>query len=165
MFNLFKKDKTPKPITIIGKYEGSHPEIPNSVLNASLRCDEHGVDLSFNKGQWALARHFDWSEIEGFDFDFGNERRVSGKETSAARVVAFGLAGAAVKKKKYDSGFYVQNVLYTKSGNVELILEKHYTNTGDMATTATNLESMSHTSKSTKFKKYVLSKLNLESSK
>ena len=51
------------------------------------------------------------------------------------------------------------------AGNVELILEKHYTNTGDMATTATNFESMSHTSKSTKFKKYVLSKLNLESSK
>lgn len=163
MFGLLKKDKTPKPITIIGKYEGSHPELPNSVLNASLRCDEHGVDLSFNKGQWALARHFDWSEIEGFDF--GNERCVSSKETSAARVVAFGLAGAAVKKKKYDSGFYIQNILYTKSGNVELVLEKHYTNTGDMATTATNLESMSHTSKSTKFKKYIISKLNSESSK
>lgn len=96
---------------------------------------------------------------------FGNERRVSGKETSAARVVAFGLAGAAVKKKKYDSGFYIQNILYTKSGNVELVLEKRYTNTGDMATTATSLESMSHTSKSTKFKKCVLSKLNSESSK
>ena len=111
MFSLFKKDKTPKPITIIGKYEGSHPELPGSVLNASLRCDEHGVDLSFNKGQWALARHFDWSEIEGFDFDFGNERRVSGKETSAARVVAFGLAGASVKTKKYDRMSYTQKAV------------------------------------------------------
>lgn len=165
MFGLFKKNKAPKPITIIGKYEGCHPEFPDSVLNASLKCDEDGVDLSFNKGQWTLAKHFNWSEIEGFDFDFGNERRVSGKETSAARVVAFGLAGAAVKKKKYDSGFYIQNILYTKSGNVELVLEKHYSNTGDMATTATSLESMSHTSKSTKFKKYVLARLDSESAK
>lgn len=100
MFGLLKKNKTPKPITIIGKYEGSHPELPNSVLNASFRCDEHGVDLSFNKGQWALARHFDWSEIEGFDFDFGNERRVSGKETSAARAVAFGSCWGGRKEEK-----------------------------------------------------------------
>jgi hypothetical protein len=95
-FGLFKNNKEPKPITITGKYEGSHPKFSHSVFNANPKCDEDGVDLSFNKG-----RRF----------------------------------------------------------------EKHYSNTDSMETTATSLESMSHTSKSTKFKKCVLARLSLEPAK
>lgn len=131
-FGLFKNNKEPKPITIIGKYEGSHPEFSHSAFNASLKCDEDSVDLSFNKGPRVFTKH---------------------------------LAGVAVKKKKYDSGFYIQNIICTKNGNLELALERHYSNTGYMETTATCFESMSHTSKSTKFKKCVLSRLALEPAK
>ena len=130
-FGLFKNNKEPKPITIIGKYEGSHPKFSHSVFNTNPKCDEDGVDLSFNKGRRFLAKH---------------------------------LAGAAVKKKKYDSGFYIQNTICTKNDNVEL-LEKRYSNTEPMETTVTSLENISHASKSTKFKKCVLARLSLEPAK
>lgn len=88
-FGLFKNNKEPKPITIIGKYEGSHLKFSHSVFNANPKCDEDGV-----------------------------------------------------------------------------VLEKHYSsNTDSMETTATSLESMSHASKSTRFKKCVLARLALEPAK
>ena len=43
---------------------------------------------------------------------------------SATRVVAFGVVGAMAKKKTYEDYFLVHNVLYTKSGNIDLILER-----------------------------------------
>ena len=91
-FGLFKNNKEPKPITIIGKYEGSHPKFSHSVFNANPKYDEDSVDLSFNKG-------------------------------------------------------------------------RRFENTCPMETTATSLESMSHASKSTKFKKSVLARLALEPAK
>ena len=56
-FGLFKNNKEPKLITIIGKYEGSHPKFSHSVFNANPKCDEDGVDLSFNKGR-RFEKHY-----------------------------------------------------------------------------------------------------------
>lgn len=44
-FGLFKNNKEPEPITIIGEYEVSHPKFSHSVFNANPKCDEDGVVL------------------------------------------------------------------------------------------------------------------------
>lgn len=163
MFGLFKK-KTKKlqPIIIYGEYSGSHPDFPNSVLHASLKCDENGVDLNFNKGAWEVAKRFEYSEIEGFNFDFGSDSTLKDSRVSTARVVTFGVAGAMAKKKTYEDSFFVHNILYTKNGNIELLLERTNKVTSDISKTAANLELLSCQRNSAKFKKFVLDKLSPE---
>lgn len=154
MFRIFKKkEKKPKPVTIYGRYDGSHPDFPTPVLAASLTCDETGVTLSFDKGGWSPVKHFKWEDLDGFDFNTNSGRDLTDSRVSATRVVAFGVVGAMAKKKTYEDYFLVHNVLYTKSGNIDLILERVSKITGDASKTAAGLDRTANFNKSSKFKK------------
>lgn len=153
MFRLNQKQEN--SVTVNGKYTGSLNILPEQVIKASLRATAEGVDLIFDKGLEKVAKHFDWEEVEGFDFNSKNSKS-SHRETSVSRTVAFGLAGYAAKKKKSDISFGLIMILYTTSGNIELVAGRSYQNLGDIGTTAAGIEQLTLKSKCKKFKKFII---------
>lgn len=162
MFNLFSKSAKPiKPKTISGEYTGSHPELPNSFLKSELVASETGIDLYSVIGKEKnLEKHFDWSEIKGFDNQTSNSQREVSSRITATRAVAFGVASAAMKKKKFDTVFSIRNLLYTTTGNIEIILEKIYENQGGTMSDLASLEANSQIMLSNKFKKIINKKIS-----
>lgn len=93
MFNLFKK-KEKLPLLASGEYNGTYNPIKDNVLSAELAFDHNGVAFSFNKGiKKDIVRSFDWSEVEGFDFN----------------------------SKKEDKTVVFRTILYLKDGQITLV--------------------------------------------
>jgi hypothetical protein len=93
MFNLFKK-KEKLPLRASGEYNGTYNPIKDSVLSAELLFDHDSVTFLFDKGvKKDVIRRFDWSEVEGFDFN----------------------------SKKEDKTVVFRTILYLKDGQITLI--------------------------------------------
>lgn len=92
MLNLFKK-KEKLPLLASGEYNGTYNPVKDSVLSAELAFDHNGVTFSFNKGiKKDIVLSFDWSEVEGFDFN----------------------------SKKEDKTVVFRTILYLKDGQITL---------------------------------------------
>lgn len=93
MFNLFKK-KEKLPLRASGEYNGTYNPIKDSVLSAELLFDHDSVTFLFDKGvKKDVIRRFDWSEVEGFDFN----------------------------SKKEDKTVVFRTILYLKDGQITLV--------------------------------------------
>ena len=93
MFNLFRK-KEKLPLRASGEYNGTYNPIKDSVLSAELLFDHDSVTFLFDKGVKKDAiRRFDWSEVEGFDFN----------------------------SKKEDKTVVFRTILYLKDGQITLV--------------------------------------------
>lgn len=69
MFGLFKK-KDRLPLIVSGEYNGSYEPIQQKILSAQLSFDHDGVVFIADKGiKKDILHKFQWSEIEGFDFN------------------------------------------------------------------------------------------------
>lgn len=93
MFNLFKK-KEKLPLRASGEYNGTYNPIKDSVLSAELLFNHDSVTFLFDKGvKKDVIRCFDWSEVEGFDFN----------------------------SKKEDKTVVFRTILYLKDGQITLV--------------------------------------------
>ena len=93
MFNLFKK-KEKLPLRASGEYNGTYNPIKDSVLSAELLFDHDSVTFLSDKGvKKDVIRRFDWSEVEGFDFN----------------------------SKKKDKTVVFRTILYLKDGQITLV--------------------------------------------
>ena len=75
MFGLFKK-KEKLPLIVSGEYNGSYEPIQQKILSAQLLFDHDGVTFVADKGiKKDILHTFQWSEIEGFDFDSAKDNK------------------------------------------------------------------------------------------
>lgn len=165
MFGVFKKNKSTKEITLLGEYNGSYAEFAHSVLHASITCTDDGIDLNFNKGEWKTAKHFSWSDIEGFDFATEASSQTTGSRSTISRTAAFGAVGASMKKKSQENHFSIKYILYVKDGNIEINNSVVRNISGDLSKTATSMEQLDYILKAKRFKKIVLAKIASDNEK
>ena len=120
MFNSEKKF-----VRVAGEYFGSHPAVPGHVKRMSFEMNERGVDIEIKR---KIIKHFDWSEVTGFDNE-DTATSTGNSRLTVTRMATLGVFSLAAPKKGQVSKKYV-NVIHTTTGDMQLEHELPRTSSG-----------------------------------